>query len=44
MKQKKIPLSLQIFLALGLGIAVGMAFTEIPPLPSAISSPSAPFS
>ena len=30
MKQKKIPLSLQIFLALGLGIAVGMA-TNIPP-------------
>ena len=30
MKQKKIPLSLQIFLALGLGIAVGMAFTGNP--------------
>lgn len=30
MKQKKIPLSLQIFLALGLGIAVGMVFTGNP--------------
>ena len=30
MKQKKIPLSLQIFLALGLGIAVGMAFSGNP--------------
>ena len=30
MKQKKFPLSLQIFLALGLGIAAGMAFTGNP--------------
>ena len=29
MKQKKIPLSLQIFLALGLGIAVGEGKKEL---------------